>query len=177
MAIYRRPNSKYYWMKFWFNSELVQKSTKMTNKKDAEGYEKRIWVKLQNGEMTLADLDKIQEEVRTIITFDDAVADFLEFAKLKHANKPNTYERIRFSVLPMQGFLGRKKIERITTSDLESYVLKRSSDISQKTKEKITRGTINNELVILKTIFRRLIENKTLKANQVESVKQLKENE
>ena len=109
-------------MKFWFDGELVQKSTKMTGKKAAEGYEKRIWVKLQNSEMTLADLDNAQKEKNEISTFDEAAADYLEHAKLKHANKPNTYERKRFSVLPMKTFFDNKKIEKIFKKDIENYL-------------------------------------------------------
>ena len=35
MAIYKRPNSKYYWFKFYFDGELIQLSSKCTNKTDA----------------------------------------------------------------------------------------------------------------------------------------------
>ncbi len=35
MALYKRPNSKFWWMKFYFDGELVQQSTKVANKRDA----------------------------------------------------------------------------------------------------------------------------------------------
>ncbi len=35
MALYKRENSKYWWMKFYFDGQLVQQSTKVANKRDA----------------------------------------------------------------------------------------------------------------------------------------------
>jgi hypothetical protein len=35
MALYKRPDSKFFWMKFYFDGERVQQSTKCSNKRDA----------------------------------------------------------------------------------------------------------------------------------------------
>ncbi len=35
MGLYKRPNSKFWWMKFTFAGELVQQSTKCKDKRDA----------------------------------------------------------------------------------------------------------------------------------------------
>ena len=35
MALYKRPDSKFWWMKFHFDGELVQRSTQVSNKRDA----------------------------------------------------------------------------------------------------------------------------------------------
>ena len=39
MALYKRPTSKYWWMKFQFDGEIVQQSTKCSNKRDAVTFE------------------------------------------------------------------------------------------------------------------------------------------
>jgi hypothetical protein len=35
MALYKRPNSKFWWMKFTFDGQLIQQSTQVANKRDA----------------------------------------------------------------------------------------------------------------------------------------------
>lgn len=39
MALYKRPGSKYWWMKFTFGGQLVQQSTKCSNRRDAQTVE------------------------------------------------------------------------------------------------------------------------------------------
>lgn len=50
MSIFKRPGSKYYWFKFHFNGERVQRSSKATNIKDAKLAESEHYKKLLRGE-------------------------------------------------------------------------------------------------------------------------------
>ena len=51
MSIYKRENSKFYWFKFHFNGELVQRSSKATSIKDAKLAESDDYKKLLRGDL------------------------------------------------------------------------------------------------------------------------------
>ena len=169
MAIYKRPNSKYYWMKFTFDGELIQQSTKVSNKKDAQTIESAYRTQLALGKIG------IKVEKRDIPTFEQATQSYLEWSKIEHGEK--TIKRYIYACLPLQKFFGQTKVDKVETKDIESYVLQRSKQKSRKTSQTITRETINRELFVLKVIFRRLLDSKILKDNPAKSVKRLSENE
>jgi spore germination protein GerM len=70
MALYKRPNSKYWWMKFFFDGEFVQQSTKCSNKRDALQVEAAFRHELALGRIG------IEPKVKAP-TFKQAVDDFL----------------------------------------------------------------------------------------------------
>jgi hypothetical protein len=51
MALYKRENSKYWWMKFHFDGQLVQQSTKCSNKRDALTVESAFRTQLALGQI------------------------------------------------------------------------------------------------------------------------------
>lgn len=170
MALYKRPNSKYWWMKFTFDGELVQQSTKVKNKRDAETVESAYRTQLALGKIGIKPRPKAP-------TFADAMKSFLEWSQINHAQKPNSYRRVSYCCLPLKNFFGEKRVDRIESADVEKYLLWRSKQTSRKTKELISRGTINQELIILKTIFNRLVASDILAKSPARSVKQLAPNE
>jgi integrase len=170
MAIYKRPNSKYYWMKFTFDGELVQQSTKCKNKRDAETVESAYRTQLALGKVGIKPKTKAP-------AFKQAAEDFLKWSEINHAQKPNSFKRVKFCCLPLKKFFGDTRADRIEPGDVEKYIHWRSKQISRKTREPISRGTINQELIILKTIFRRLVLSDVLAKSPAQSVKQLPENE
>lgn len=168
MALYKRPNSKYWWTKFYFDGELIQQSTKCTNKADARTVESAYRTQLALGKIGI-------EPKKEIPTFDKAVEDFLEWSKIEH--EPSSYARCVHSCNPLLKFFGKKKVNRIETEEVEKFVIWRGNQTSRKTGELITRDTISRELCILKMIFRRLTDAKILRDNPARTVKQLKEND
>jgi integrase len=168
MAVYKRPNSKYWWMKFYFDGELVQQSTKCSNKRDAQTIESAFRTQLALGKIGI-------EPKKEIPTFEQAVKDFLEWSKIEHSK--GSQSRYHFACLPLQNYFGKVKVNKIETRDIEKYVIWRSSQKSRKTKEFITRETINFELLALKIIFKRLMDAKVLRDNPLKAIKQLSENE
>lgn len=51
MALYKRPGSKYWWMKFTFDGEIVQRSTQVANKRDAQTVESAYRTQLALGKI------------------------------------------------------------------------------------------------------------------------------
>ncbi len=170
MALYKRPNSKFWWMKFTFGGELVQQSTKVANKRDAATIESAYRTQLALGKIG------IKAKVKAP-TFKQAVTDFLKMSKLEHAQKPNSYARIDHSCQTLKKFFGETKVDRIEPKDIEKFIQWRSRQTSRKTKELITRDSINNELIVLKTIFKRLVSSDILSKSPARDIKQLAANE
>ena len=155
MALYKRPNSKFWWMKFTFDGELVQQSTKCSNKRDALTIEAAYRHELALGRIGI-------EPKKDAPTFEKTVEDFLLWSKMNHDQKPNSFARVKFACEPLKKFFGGIKVDRIEPKNIEKYIFWRSDQTSRKTDKKITRSTINLELIILKIIFKRLVSNGTL---------------
>lgn len=170
MSIYKRSNSKFYWMKFYFDGELIQKSTQVTNKRDAQTVESAYRTQLALGKIGI-------EPKKEIPNFDKAVEDFLAWSKVEHALQTATYKRYYYSCQTLKKYFGKVKTNRIEAKDIEKYIIWRTSQTSRKTREPITRETVNHELLTVKMIFNRLIEAKILSENPARTVKRLSENE
>lgn len=169
MALYKRPGSKYWWMKFTFDGELVQQSTKVANKRDAQTVESAYRTQLALGKIGI-------KPKKTAPAFETAANDFLQWAKVKH-NASETYLRYVFSCQTLKRFFGNVKVSKIETKDVEKFIAWRSENISKKTGKPISRETINRELITLKIIFKRLIDERILQVNPALMVKGLPENE
>jgi hypothetical protein len=76
MALYKRPNSKFWWMKFHFDGQLIQQSTQVSNKRDALTVESAYRTQLALGKIGI-------EPKKNAPTFEKAAEDFLLWAKVK----------------------------------------------------------------------------------------------
>ncbi|MBX7171361.1 MAG: site-specific integrase [Pyrinomonadaceae bacterium] len=170
MALYKRPNSKFWWMKFTFDSQLIQKSTNVANKRDALTIESAYRTQLALGKIGINTLQKAP-------TFDKAVDDFLQWSTVKHNNKSTTHNRYYFNCQVLKKYFGKTKVNLIKTKDIENFIVWRSKQTSRKTKEPITRETVNHEVLVLKMIFKRLVQNDFLRINPCTSIKRLPKNE
>ncbi len=170
MALYKRPNSKFWWMKFTFDGSPIQQSTQVANKRDALTVESAYRTQLALGKIGIKPKAKAP-------TFKKACDDYLAWSKIEHAKKPNTYIRNEYSCEPLKMFFGDTKVDRILREDIEKYIAWRSKQTSRKTKGLITHDTINLELISLKTILKRLVSENVLTENSAKEVKQLSKNE
>jgi integrase len=170
MSLYKRANSKYWWMKFHFDGQLVQQSTKCSNKRDALTVESAYRTQLALGQIGIKPKAKAP-------TFKQTVEDFLKMSKLEHAQKPNSFARVNDSCKTLMKFFGETKVDQIESKDIEKFIQWRSGQTSRKTKVLITRDTINNELIVLKTIFKRLVSSDVLSKSPARDIKQLAANE
>jgi integrase len=168
MAIYKRKGSKYYWFKFVFDGELIQRSSKCSNKADARTVESAFRTQLALGKIGI-------EPIKEIPTFEKMIEDFLELSKAEHGERSQS--RYRFACLPLKEFFGKTKADKIGSREIEKYIFWRRSQISKRTKEPIKRETVNKELTVLKNIFRNLADENILKKNPAKNIKHLPEND
>ncbi len=170
MSLFRRTNSKYWWFKFYFGGELIQKSSQVTNKRDALTVESGYRTQLALGKLKLKPKEKAP-------AFSQAADDFLKMSEVEHAQKPNSFIRIKHSCQSLKKFFKETKVDRIEPKDVENFIRWRSRQTSKKTKKTVTRDTINLELIALKTIFKRLVSKDILDKSPARDIKQLAPNE
>src|SRR4028119_1040306 len=123
MALYKRPNSKYWWMKFTFDGQLIQQSTQVANKRDAATVESAYRIQLALGKIG------IEPKVKAP-TFSKAVDDFLVWSKTKLADQPTTYSRYYYACRALKNYFGATKVDRIQKKNIEDFVVWRSGQIS-----------------------------------------------
>ncbi|MFL6214542.1 MAG: tyrosine-type recombinase/integrase [Blastocatellia bacterium] len=162
VAVFKR--GKFYWFEFWFKGERVQKSTKVTNRRDAEGIESAYWTKLAKGELDLVERKKPPK-------LSPLMKDFLNWSKFQHKSHPRTTIRYETSSKPLRQYFKDKRIDRISPDDIEQYKIWRSLHINAKTKGTIKPATINRELACLKAAFNYAIKADLLLKNPVSRVK------
>jgi integrase len=162
MAVFKR--GKFYWFEFWFQGERFQKSTKVTNRRDAEGIESAYRTKLAKGELDLVERKKPPK-------FSQLIKEFLAWSKIQHKSHPRTTIRYNTSSKPLLQYLKDKRIDRISADDIEQYKIWRSTHINARTKETIKPATINRELACLKAAFNYAIKSEVILKNPVSRVK------
>lgn len=168
MAIYKRKNSKFYWFKFYFDGELIQQSSKCTNKADARTVESAYRTQLALGKIGIKPKAKAP-------TFDVAADEFLKWMRTEQEND-GTFRRYHFAVKTLKKFFGKTKADKVKKKTVEDFIVWRKSQISQKTNEPISNDVINREVLTLSKIFKRLIESEIVGSNPVSSIKRLPAN-
>lgn len=168
MALYKRPNSKYWWMKFTFDGQLIQQSTQVANKRDALTVESAYRTQLALGKIGI-------KPKKDIPTFEQAVNDFLEWSIVRKGE--TACKRHRFTAIALRKYFGKTKIDRIESKDVEGFVRWRLEQPSKKTGGTISRESVNHELQIFKMIFNRLIESDIIGKSPARFIKRLPENE
>ncbi len=168
MALYKRPGSKYFWMKFTFDNQLVQRSTKCKARRDAETVESAYRTQLALGKVGIKPRKKP-------ISFKQAADEYM--AASGNAQKPSTIVRVKFLTAPLLKYFGSARIDQIEKSDVEGFIQNRSRQKSVKTGSTITNDTVNLELVALKTIFKRLISEGYISESPARDVPQMRSNE
>lgn len=163
-----RTNSKYYWFKFMFDGELIQQSSKCTNKADARKIESAYRTQLALGKIGIKPPQKAPK-------FDEAAKDFLAWMRTEQSND-GTYNRYRFAVNTLKRYFGKTKTDKIKKTDVEKFIVWRKKQVVAKTGEIVSNDTVNRETLVLSKIFKRLIELEVLTANPALHIKKLKAN-
>src|SRR3954471_23744653 len=117
-SIYRRPRSKYLWIKYYQHGRAVRESTGTKNETVA-----RRMLRAREGDVERG--IPIDPKVGRV-TFYEAAEDMLNDYK---ANRKRTYvdakRRIDKHLAP---FFGNKRLSSITASDIRAYIAKRMAD-------------------------------------------------
>jgi integrase len=123
MSVYKRPDSKYWWFKLTLGGKLYQRPTKLSNKREAEDYERAFRTKLINGEVGL-------DGPKTSPTLREFEQRFVEFIETDRAGKPETvrFYKNRFKRLLEWSPLGDARLGNIDSDLVDRYkVFRRKS--------------------------------------------------
>ncbi len=167
MALYKRPDSKFWWMKFTFGGQLFQQSTKVTNKRDALTIEAAF-----RHELALRRVGITPK--KDVPTLKKACDDFLQRVAVEHPNKAETIRRYTSNVKVFLNFFGEKiTCDQITSEMVEQFKHHRATHISPKIKRKLKPITVNHELLTLRMIFNRLVDLDIMPKSPARNVKLL----
>ena len=180
MAVYKRGMT--YWYKFVFNGVTVRESAKTSNRRIAEQIEAAKKTQLAKREVGL-DVEKV-----FVPTLPEAIEEYLDWSLTEHASKNATTRHYRTASKPLILFFANKKLDEITSDDVEKYKQWRSRQTKQAPTKKLSKNkkatttkilkpaTVNKELATLKIVFNHFIKADILVKNPVSRVKFLQEN-
>src|SRR6266436_9527752 len=147
MSVYKQEGSKYFWYGFTFKGKRVQKSTKVTNEREAEGIERAAWTQLARGEVNIQDRPKADR--KTMSQLLDVVED--DF-KARGKDKPKNLNLIAV----VRKDLGDRWADELTTAAVTTYI-KNARKPSKKQKgrrsKSLADSTIKHRLQILASAF------------------------
>ncbi len=176
MAVNKR--GKYYWMGFMYRGLRVQKTTKCTNRRDAEEVERAYRTQLAKGEVGFKEKERAPH-------FKEAMEEFLKWAQ--YSSAINTQRRSSTASRTLLRFFENRRIDLIGTDYVEAFKEWRRVQSKQapnkqlrknhnsKTTAIIKPATVNRELACLRAMFNYFIRKDVLVKNPVSQVKFFKE--
>lgn len=148
MSVYKKEGSKYFWYGFQFRGKRVQKSTKVTNQREAENIEKAAWTQLARGEVGIADRPKAER--RTIGQLLDVLENDFKARKKGSVKNLNLIATVRKEI-------GDRWADALPTSAVTEYIknLRRPPKTKQKGRrsKSLADSTIKHRLQILASAF------------------------
>ena len=168
-------------MKFNFveGGKRYQRSTKTSNKRDAEEIERAFRTELAKGNVGITARRKVPG-------LQEAMVDFLNWSKVEHAAKPATYDRYCYSAKPLLNHFQNLALDKITTDEVDRYKrvrlhqrrTTRIKDGRKAGKGHIKPATVNRELACLRMVFNHAIKSKIPVENPIQknAAKLMREN-
>lgn len=86
-------------------------------------------------------------------TFSDAAAQFVEWAKGEHRDKPNTWKRLRGSMTSLKVFFGHQPLHTITVGRIQDYMSWRRTGDATKEISPVKEITLRHDLHALSPLF------------------------
>jgi len=157
MSIFKRGNV--YWFHFFHEGKHIQKSTGQGNPRVARQIEAAYRTALAKGDVGITERKKIP-------SFKCAMADFLEWSKGEHREKPRTHTRHQVSSIALLSHFRNMSLDKIKPADVEQFktarlnqfVTVRGKDKRKIIDKKISAATVNRELACLRAMFNHAIK-------------------
>ena len=115
-------------------------------------------------------------KAKTYPLFSKLMVEYLEYSKTHKAT--NTYNSNVVRSKHLLSYFGNKRINEITTWDIDKYKKKRKGEILNKYPEEDARdvslGSLNNEIAFLKAFYNKAIKWKKIDKNPADGVKKFK---
>ncbi len=149
MAVYKRAGSKYWWYKFIWNGERIQKSAKTANKRTAEKIEAAHKTRLAKGEVGI-------QEKEPAPSLQDFAPRFTAAIEARCAAKPRTvaFYREKLARLLEYDPLASARLSAIDERLIEGYVIERQ--------KRVAPATANRQLATLRRLLRLAYEWKVI---------------
>ncbi len=167
MGLFRRKDSRFWWMGYTLNGEHHYESTKTTSKELAT----KIW-KRRESEITLG-LFKVGWPGERL-TFEQLCDEFerSHFAGLSE----NTVRGHRAYLKHLKAFFGDCKLDRISVEMVEKYRDQRRQQLTEQNPTRIIKGaTVNRELECLKCVLELAVKRRYIPENSASAVKHFSE--
>ena len=173
MALHKR--GKIWWVYFEQDGQRIQKSTKCSNKRDAERVEAALRTNLA---FNSAGIDTSQPK-KGPLKMSQALEKYFEWARTHHREKPNTLRGYESAARRWLSIFGNIDVRTITKSLIESKVIKRANERPQRrasradSSRKVSPATVNRDIAFLKLFFNYLVDNNILDVSPATRIKKL----
>ncbi len=147
MRLYKR--GAVYWFELEFEGRRYQKTTKSKNQRIASQVMSAFHTALIKGEVGIT-------ERKPIPTFGEAMRDFLSWSQHEHKTHPATYDRYRYSSIPLLLFFREQQLDRISPDLVEDYKQRRSA--AKHKGKRLRPATVNRELACMRAMFNHAIK-------------------
>jgi integrase len=167
LGLYRRSDSRFWWMSYTMNGEQYHQSTKTTSKELANSVLKQRESEIVMGLFKLGWAGKR-------MTFEQLVEEFerAHFAGLSE----NTIKGHRVYLAHLKSLFGMRKVSAITVEMVEDYRDQRRLQPAKRNPQRTIKGaTVNRELECLKCVLDLAVKRKYIRENPAAAVKHFNE--
>jgi len=145
MSVYCKPGSKFYWFRFNFKNRRIQKSSRVTNRREAESIEAAYRTQLAKGEVGIQEPAPVER--RTIGQLLDVLQD--DFAARGKGGIKNTN-----LIQMVKAELGERWSDTFTSKDVMEYIASLRKPSKAKRRQRGRKNsTIKHRLQILASAF------------------------
>jgi len=146
-GLIKQRKSANWYIKAGVAGKLVYKSTRTSDLRKAELILAKVKVELLSLE------SQVHEVIGKSIPFRELIERYLsEVSSLKRSQRTDMT-----NARPLQAYFGDQKVDLITTQDVYKYQDWRKSQETQRTKQPISGMTINREVALLRSAFKKAI--------------------
>lgn len=170
MSLFKRGET--WWYDFQVNGVRIRESSGLTQKSAAAQAEAVRKADLARG---LPKAGPTEPPPR----FDEfAHKEFAAWSENQHREHPSTHERYMQSVKVLVHHFGQRRLDTISSADVERFKILRSREKRKHAKDQrtVTPAAVNRDLAVLRVLFNLAIRFQKAKINPVTGVKLLPEN-